>query len=66
MKTFEEARTMHLVKLDWEYQELRKVVADPEWCNDMFPGYKKAISDLIDRTKSIMRLNGAECEAKPK
>ena len=61
--TFDEARQKHLAALDGHYQTLRKIVADPNWCNVLFPPFKKAFEDLKVELSSIERLNGAGVEA---
>ena len=64
--TFKEAREKHLAEFDSAAADLRKIVADPGWCNVMYPPYKKALENLNDAVVNLERLNGVEITANRK
>jgi hypothetical protein len=63
-KTFDEARALAIKAFDKSVSELRAIVAQPGWNNDMHPPYKDAMHCLRSATMRIARLNSAEDEAK--
>lgn len=60
--TFAEKRSYYLDKLDDAYATLRKVVADPEWSNDMYPAFKDSCGAIADIISAVRRLNNSESE----
>ena len=64
--TFDEARQKHLAEFDSAVTELRKVVADPLWCNTLCNSFKSAYEHLMDSIGRVESLNDAEQTAKHK
>lgn len=62
--TFEETRVKYLQKLDDCYTEIRNIVSDPGWNNEMYPRYIEAVSRMVDMIEAIKNLNSMEMEAK--
>lgn len=61
--TFADARERHLAELTGEFDAIRKIAADPAWCNDNYPAYKDAVKEFLSRLDVIRQLNEAEMEA---
>lgn len=64
MEKFQEARDKHLAKLDEVYQELRRIMSMPDFCNELYRPYKEAVEALMHRCQKIIRLNNAQVESK--
>lgn len=64
--TFEASRNSALESFDDSVSALRDIIADPTWCNELYPKYKEAVKTLNDSINRIRRLNEVEEENKPK
>lgn len=60
MKTFQQKREEVLARYDAAVVELRDILADPEWVNDLYPGYREARIKIDQAVKDCFALNVAE------
>lgn len=58
--TFEEKRAKLLWKLEFEFAELHKIVADPKWTNEEFRPYQDCLKNLLWSLKYLRQLNEAQ------
>lgn len=62
--SFEQSRQKLLKKLDADFRAIAAVVQDPDWCNELFPPFKKAMEGMGETLGQIQRLNACQHEAK--
>ncbi len=60
--TFDEARAAALKNFDERVAELRKIIADPSWCNELYKPFKESVEQIQSSIERLRRVNNCQSE----